>query len=128
MKLTATRSHFEFIIGTAATLLTGWMCVYASIAFRSIYDGMYGMDAEFALVTRIALAAKLWCPILLGVALVVFLRLVVRQPENRKPFGAIMALNFLVMVFVSYGFYEPWLHTTHQMSKPRTSTSAPKTR
>lgn len=117
MKLTVTRSHIELIVGTVATLLTGWLCVYASGAFRSIYAEMYGRDAAFALVTRIALAAHLWCPILLGAGLIAFVGLAIRDQENRKPFGALMALNLFVTLLTSYGFFEPLLHTTFQMNK-----------
>ncbi len=115
MNVTANRARIELIFGSVATLLTAGMCTYASVAFRTIYDDMYGAEETFALVTRIALTAYVWCPILLGGALAVFIRLGTRPPERRKPFGALMALNLLVTLFAGYGFFEPLLRTTFHM-------------
>ena len=127
MNLTANRSRIELIIGAVATIVTGTMCCYASVAFVSIYEAMYGANAEFPLVTRIALAAKIWSPILLGVALVVFLRRLTRPAQTRTPLAVLMALNLLVTLVVGYGFFAPLIRTTFQMSKPQTSTPAAKT-
>ena len=115
MNLTANRSRIELIIGSVATIVTGAMCGFGSVVFGKFNARMYGADAEFALVTRIALTAHLWCPILLGGALVVFLRFLIRQPENRKPFGVLMALNLFVTLVSGYGFFEPMLRATIPM-------------
>jgi hypothetical protein len=82
MKLTVARSHFELILGSVATIVTGAMCVYASVAFRSIFAELYGAEETFEVITKIALAAKLWCPILLGIALAIFVRRVIRPPQT----------------------------------------------
>ncbi len=120
MNLKTTRPQSELIIGSGATIITGAMCYIASVKFVSIYDGFYGADMEFPLVTRIALAAKIWSPILLGVALVFFLRRVTRPPQTRKPLATLIALNLLVMLFVGYGLFAPLRRTTFEMSKPPT--------
>ena len=125
MKLTVTRTHIELIIGSVATFVTGAICVYASVAFVSIYEDFYGTNTVFPLVTRIALAGKIWCPILLGVALIVFLRQAPRPPHTRAPLAALMAINLLTLIFVSYGFFAPIAKTTFGMSKSQTT--APKT-
>ena len=117
MNRKTTRPQIELIIGSAFTILTGAMCGFGSVVFGKFNVRMYGVDAEFALVTRIALTAHKWCPILLGGALVVFLRFVIRQPENRTPFGVLMALNLFVTLVSGYGFFQPLLHTTFQMNK-----------
>ena len=115
MNLTANRSRIELIIGSVATIVTGAMCCYASVAFVPIYEALYGADTGFPLITRIALVAKIWSPILLGVALVVFLRRVARPPQTRTPLAVLVALNLLVTLLVGYGFFEPLLRTTFQM-------------
>ena len=120
MKLTATRTHIELISGSVATILTGAMCCYTSVAIVSIYEAMFGADMEFPLVTRIALASKIWCPILLVGALVVFARRVTRPPQTRTPLATILAFNLLVTLFVGYGLFAPVYWMAFEMRKSRT--------
>lgn len=127
MNLKTNRPQIELIIGTAFTILVGALCCYMSVKFVSIYEAFFSADMEFPLVTRIALAAKIWSPILLGVALVVFLRRVTRPPQTRKPLATLIALNLLVLLFVSYGLFAPVHRMFNEMSKPPTPAPAPKT-
>ena len=120
---TMTRSHIELILGSLATIVTGAMCVYASVAFRSIYEGLYGSEETFELITKIALAAKLWCPILLGIALIVFARRVTQPPQTSTALASLIALNLLVTLVVGYGFLTPFQRTTFQMSTQPTPAS-----
>ncbi len=101
------------------------MCCVASVAFRSTFDGLYGTEATFELVTRIALAAKIWCPILLSIALAIFVRHVLKSPQTRTALAALFALNLALVIFVSCGFYAPFLRTIFHMSNPQFPT--PKT-
>lgn len=117
MKPAITRPHIELIAGSVVTILTGAMCCYGSVEFRSRYEMMYGAGAEFALVTRVALAAKVWCPVFLGVALAVFARRVLRPPQTRTALAALIGLNLLCTVVVGYGFVAPFFETTFRMSR-----------
>jgi hypothetical protein len=117
MKPAITRTHAEIIIGSVATIFTGAMCCYGSVTFRSIYAYMYGDEKTFELLTRIAFAAKLWCPVLLGIGLAIFVRRVMRAPQTRVALASLFAMNLLCTLFVVYGLVAPLFQTTFRMSK-----------
>lgn len=124
MKQSITRTHVTLISGCAATVLTGAMLCFTSVRFRPIFADMLGADAELPGITRIALAAKIWCPVLLVAALVVFMRCVTRSPQSGKPLAAIFALNFLVTIFVICGLFVPLRRIIDGMKEPHESTTA----
>ena len=117
MNITANRSRIELIIGSVATIVSGWMCVYASLSAPELYPYDFGDNASRHTITDIALSSYIWSPILLTVVLLVFLRTVTRKPENRKVFGALVFVNFAVLLFVTAGFLAPFLGALGMMQQ-----------
>lgn len=89
-----------------------WISMWGGLCIRELY----GDSIQFSWITQFSLHGYLWAPIIIGLAMLIFIIIRLWRRNNKWSFWVLAIIASSVTSFIAYGINQPFSSTTFSLS------------